>query len=88
MGAQVSLLYIDLHSCGYMPKSVTASSYSSSIFSLLKSCYTDFHTNYSDLHSTSSVKGCLCLYALISVCCLVLDDSHSDCGEMESQCSF
>jgi hypothetical protein len=48
---QLSLLYTDLHSFGYIPRWDTAQSYDRYIFSYFRNFHADFHTSYTNLHS-------------------------------------
>jgi hypothetical protein len=48
MGVQVSLLYYDLHSFEYIPRSCMAKSYGTSIFNFLRSLQTAFHSGYTN----------------------------------------
>jgi hypothetical protein len=78
MDVQVSLLYADLHSFGYMPKSGVARSNGGLTISFLRNFHADFHIRvFSPLTS---------LPEFVIIC--VFDDSHSDWGEIEAQYHF
>jgi hypothetical protein len=51
LGIEVSVLYIDLHSFGYMPKSGMAGSKVKYIYSVLRKLYADFHSGSTSLRS-------------------------------------
>jgi hypothetical protein len=89
MGVQVSLLYTDLHSLRYIPRSGITELYGSSIFRFCRTSILISEVNGLIYIPTCSVKGSIfssVLPAFFVLC--FIDDSHSDWDEMQTQCSF
>jgi hypothetical protein len=72
-----------------MLRSGRAWAYGSSRFVFLRNLHTDFHGDYTNLHSYQQcIKGSLFSHIIASICFCFLDDSHSDWDEVEYQCPF
>jgi hypothetical protein len=71
MDVQISLLYVDLHSFRYMPKSgVVQRGHKVGLFlALLKNHHADFHNGWTNLHSHQQWMRGLFSHILSSICC-------------------
>jgi hypothetical protein len=88
IGVQISVLYIDLHSFGCMPKSGMVELQSRSTFNVLSELHNDFHRNCISLHSHQQCMVVPFFCILTHICYCFLDDNHSGWGEIPSQCSL
>jgi hypothetical protein len=88
----VALLYSGAHSFGYVLMSGIAGSYDSSISILLRDLHISFLSGCANYISTNNVELFNYFFsptsslAFVVIC--VIDDSHLDWGEVESQCHF
>jgi hypothetical protein len=78
MGGKLSLLYADLHTFGYVPKSGITGPYGSSIFRFLKKLHFDFHSGSTNLHSHQQLykNSFFPLTSSSCICCFLA--CHSD----------